>query len=52
MTGSLQIKNNKYYIVLNIYRKGKRKVGLAQALSMKIPGEQDNPALPSVPTAS
>ena len=26
MTGSLQIKNNKYYIVLNIYRKGKRKV--------------------------
>lgn len=30
----------------------KRKIGMAQALSMKIPGEQDNPALPSVPTAS
>ena len=25
MTGSLQIKNNKYYIVLNIYESGKRK---------------------------
>lgn len=26
MTGSLQIKNNKYYLVLNLYRNGKRKV--------------------------
>ena len=26
MTGSLQIKNNKYYIVLNTYEKGKRKI--------------------------
>ena len=26
MTGSLQIKNNKYYLVLNTYRNGKRKV--------------------------
>ena len=26
MTGSLQTKNNKYYLVLNLYRNGKRKV--------------------------
>ena len=26
MTGSLQVKNNRYYILLNIYRDGKRKV--------------------------
>ena len=26
MTGSLQIKNNKYYIVLNTYENGKRKI--------------------------
>ncbi len=26
MTGSLQVKNNKYYIVLNIYENGKRKM--------------------------
>ena len=25
MTGSLQIKNNKYYLVLNTYENGKRK---------------------------
>ena len=25
MTGSLQVKNNKYYIVLNVYQHGKRK---------------------------